>query len=196
MNGLYTIQTNNVNALVDYVYTLGHADHFSIQPYLKDGQVWHSVTFTNIALSSLHILRDVHLCSRYQLGGSEASKQYTIKDENGVVLDRFDSLFYAVYSIKERSIKGLVLFGCMPWDNIPITEIQVGKLQGMWFTPIWEDRVSLSKERILSCSLFDFSLQPLAINPDLRVVRKASRIVLALGNTEMYELVAIQGFIQ
>lgn len=194
MNGIYTIETNNVNALMDYVHRLGRVQSFDIHPYFRNGEVWHSVSFVNLELPPDHLLQDVHLCPKYQLGDRNTPSRYTVFDNSGVVLERFGALFYAVYSIHERMIKGIFLFGCLPWDDNPITFVQDGKPAGSWFIPIWEDQVVISKDHFVSCSLFDFSLQRINFHPDLILSRKASRLALELNGVELYDLIEIKGF--
>ena len=194
MKEIYTIQTNNINALMEYVGKYG-SKGYTIQSCSHKDEIWYSVTFFEVGLSSETIRKEIHSSSRYQLGETETTERYMLKNADGDVLKRFNG-FYAVSSIKEKSLKGLLLFGCLPWDDNPITWIQEGRLVGQWFASIGDNQFALSRNHFVTCSLFDFCLQRLSVDSNMVFSIRDNTPVLSVDGVDGYELIEVAGFLK
>jgi hypothetical protein len=193
---IYTITTDNPNALAEYFRLSGSCDDIQIAPFVLDGRLQYSVTLANPALDHQRFLKDISIYRPYNLSPIQEVdyRSYRIwEDLNRYAADLSGKIF-AVVSKDGGAVEGLAVFGCMPWDNIPVSKVNYGTLAGQWLASIWMDKPKISMSGVLKASLFDFSLRPLNNKKGTLLQQRNGQLVLLDGPHETHILFEVKRF--
>ena len=195
---IYTITTDNPNGLTEYFRLSGSCDDIQITPFVLDGRLLYSVTLVNPALDHQRFLEDISVYHPYDLSPIKQGdyESYRIwEDLNRYVADLSGKIF-AVVSKDSGTVEGLAVFGCMPWDNIPVSRVNYGTLAGQWLASIWADKPKISMSGVLKASLFDFSLRPFKNKKGTLLQQRNGQLVLLDDSHETHVLVEVVRFEQ
>ncbi len=194
---IYTIVTDNPNALAEYFRLSGGADDVQVSPFSHAGTVLYAVTLLNPSLDHDRLLNDITVHSQYDLSSiKEADFELYRLWENGsrIAADMSGSI-YAVVSKESGVVEGLFVFGCMPWDNAPVTFVGVdGCVKGNWLASIWSDKAKVSMSGILKASIYDFTLRPLNCKKGTQLLKRGGQLVLVNGQHETHNLIPVNKF--